>query len=330
MHKFGMLLGLASMLLLGEAGAGERTPAARVLELKGTATILDWDNFDRPVAVFGTIYGGERIVVGEGAQVALVFRGEGQIERIAAPGTFTISPNGSEPRTGVERVSLPERHRATVGKISKGNRGIVHGGVVVVRSVAPSNLDDEPLQEEEEPIEMVFVGFTPVYDATLLEPKPKFSWPAAKEAKQYTLNLFVAGNRIWSANTEGTELEYGGQTPLKPGSKYTWEVIASRDGKQTQFLESEFRMASEAQRATMAELKKMVEDPDPKYLILAAMWYKQNRLLREAIEVNERLAQKSPDSAVYQELLELYYEINDEKRIRATEEKLDQFFKQTQ
>ena len=172
-------------------------------------------------------------------------------------------------------------------------------------------------------------SFTPVFDATLLEPKPKFSWPAVKQAKRYTLNLSLTGSRIWSADTEGTELVYGGATPLKSGAKYTWEVTASLDGKRTKFFEGEFSMASEAQRATMAELKKMLEDPDPKYLILAAMWYKQHRLLREAIEVNERLAEKNPDQAVYQELLELYYEINDEKRIRATEKKLDEFFHKT-
>ena len=138
MHLYGTLLGLTALFFLGEGGADDPIPAARVLELKGTATILDSENFDRPVALYGTIYGGERIVVGEDAQVTLVFRGEGQIERIAAPGTFAISPNGCEPRTGVEQVSVPERHRATIGKISKGNRGIVRGGVMVARAVAHS------------------------------------------------------------------------------------------------------------------------------------------------------------------------------------------------
>ena len=327
MHLYGTLLGLTLMFLLGEIGAGDPIPAARVVELKGTATILDSDNFDRPVALYGTIYGGERVVVGEGAQVTLIFRGEGQIERIAAPGTFAISPHGCEPRTGVEQVSVPERHRATIGKISKGNRGIVRGGVLVARSVASPNPDDE-MPQDPEALEMAAGSFTPVFDATLLEPKPKFSWPAVKHAKQYKLNLSYTGSRIWSADTAGTELEYGGQTPLKSGGKYTWEVIALLDGKRTKFFEGEFSMASESQRATMAELKKMLEDPDPKYLILAAMWYKQHRLLREAIEVNERLAEKNPDQAVYQELLELYYETNDEKRIRATEKKLDEFFKE--
>ena len=150
MHLYATLLGLASLLfILGEGRADDPIPAARVLELKGTATILDSENFDRPVAMYGTIYGGERIVVGEGAQVTLVFRGEGQIERIAAPGTFTISPTGCQPRKGVEQVAVPERHRATIGKISKGNRGIVRGGVMVARSVAPSNLDEEMPQESE-------------------------------------------------------------------------------------------------------------------------------------------------------------------------------------
>lgn len=327
MHLYGTLLGLTSLFLLGDGRADEPMPAARVVELKGTATILDSEDFDRPVALFGTIYGGERIVVGEGAQVTLVFREEGQLERIAAPGTFTISPNGCEPRKGVEQVAVPERHRATIGKISKGNRGIVRGGVMVARAVAPPNADDQTPQEPGVP-EIAAGSITPVFDATLLEPKPKFSWPAVKRAKQYTLNLSLSENRIWSADTAATELAYGGSTPLKSGATYTWEVIALLDGTRTKFFEGEFRLASEAERATMAELKKMLEDPDPMYLILAAMWYKQHRLLPEAIAAYERLAEKNPDQAVYQELLELYYEITDEEHIRATEKKLDEFFKQ--
>ena len=65
MYQYGTLLGLAAMLARG-GGGGESTPAARVLDVKGTATIIDREDFDRPVAIYGTIYGGERIVVGEG------------------------------------------------------------------------------------------------------------------------------------------------------------------------------------------------------------------------------------------------------------------------
>ena len=120
-----------------------------------------------------------------------------------------------------------------------------------------------------------------------------------------------------------------GQTPLKPGAKYTWEVLVSLDDRKVKLCDGQFRIASKEQRGTIESLKKMLENPEPTYLALAAMWYRQNGLLREAIDANERLAAMTADPAVSQELIGLYYETNDEERARAAEEKMNALQKQS-
>lgn len=172
------------------------------------------------------------------------------------------------------------------------------------------------------PVEIVPKGICPFPGSTLLEAKPKFSWPAIPNAKQYTLNLYLLGNRVWSANTEKTELEYAGQSPLTSGAVHTWEVTASLDGKPTTVCESMFRTASHEQRGNAEALAKMLAKPEPAHMVLAAMWYRENELVREAIAVNEQLAKLTADPAVYRELRELYYQANDEKQARAAEEKM--------
>lgn len=313
------ILLVAIALVVVGAGAGGRAPAARVLELKGKATIVEGEDFDRPAAVYGTIYSDERLIVAPNSQTILVFRGDGHIERIVAAGTFKVTQNGCQPRTGVEQVPLSEQNKATVGKISKGSRGIVQGGVIMVRSPAPPTSD--ALTVEDEPAVVDLGKIRPVAGATLLTAKPKFSWPAVPKAKQYTLNLYLLGNRVWSANTEKTELDYAGETPLKSGSMYSWEVTTTLDDKPTTVCDGMFHTISDHQRADAEAIEKLLAKPEPAYLALAAMWYKQNEMVLEAIVVNEQLAKLTPDAAIYRELAELCFRAGCADEGNAAEEK---------
>jgi hypothetical protein len=315
-----LLAGLA-FLVMG-AGPGPMSPAARVLAVKGKATLSEAENIDRPAVIYGTIYANERLVVAKDAQVTLVFRGDGHIERVVAPGSFKVTLSGCQPQTGVQRVAVPEQHRAVVGKISAGPRGIVQGGVVMARAPPPSTRDNAPPPESNLPLVAGPGKIRPLAESTLLVDKPTFSWPAVPKAKLYTLNLYLVGNRVWSAASERPRLEYAGQQPLKPGAMYTWEVTAAIDGKAVTVCEGVFNMASEAQRANAVALKKLLlAKPEPPYLALAAMWYKQNGLAPLAILVNEELAKLTSDPAVYRELVELYFQAGREEDASAAEVK---------
>ncbi len=321
---------LAAVALVVGAGAGPRTPAARVLELKGKATIVEVENFDRPAAIYGTIYADERLVVAKDAHVTLVFRGDGHVERVVAPGTFQITPSGCQPRTGVQQVAMPEQNRVVISKISKGSRGIVQGGVVMARSPAPPSKDaDSP--RESEPAAVAGLGpIQPIVDATLLTAKPTFAWPATPKAKKYTLTLYFLGNRVWSAVSETTRLEYFGDTPLKPGAMYSWEATTTIDGKPVVVCEGMFHVASERQQAEAAALKKLLVKPEPVYLALAAMWYKQNGLAPEAIAVNEQLVKLTPDAVIYRELADLYYMVDREAEANAADAKATELEKKAE
>jgi hypothetical protein len=320
MYRTWTVLLAAIVLVVTNAGAGGRAPAARVLEMKGKATIVEGENFDRPAAVYGTIYSDERLKVTSDSQVTLVFRGDGHIERVVAPGTFKVTQHGCQPQTGVEQVPLSEQNRATVGKISKGSRGIVQGGVAMMRSPAPPPGND-PAQDEG-PVVVDLGKLRPVADSTLLVAKPKFSWPAIPKAKQYTLNLYLLGNRVWTANSEKTELDYAGETPLKSGATYSWEVTTILDDKPMTVCEGTFDTISDRQRADAESLDKLLAKPEPAFLVLAALWYKQNKLVLEAIAINEQLATLVPDSAVYRELAELYFRAGCVEEGNAAEEKM--------
>ena len=313
MRRNPLVLLIAVALVVVGVGAGPRAPVARVLEVKGKATVVEAENFDRPAAVYGTIYADERLVVAKDAKVTLVFRGDGHVERVVAPGTFEVTPNGCRPRTGVQRMPMSERNRAIVGRISKGSRGIVQGGVVVARAAAP---------DEDEPLVIVESGeIRPIDGSTVLAAKPVFSWPAAPKAKEYTLNLFFMGNQAWSAVSKTPRLEYSGTVALKSGVMYAWEVAATIDGKPVTVCEAAFHTATERQRAEAADLEKLLVKPEPAYLALAAMWYKQYGFMSEAIAANEQLAKLAPEAAIYWELVDLYFQAGREEAAGEAETK---------
>ena len=328
-RKFALLSAVIALVVAG-AGWGGSAPAARVLEIKGKARVVEAKDLDRPAAVYGTIYADERIVVEKNTQVTLVFRGDGHAERIVAPGTYQVTEKGCKPSKGVEQVAMPEENRVVVGKLSKGPRGIVQGGVVMPRAPAPHPKDDKPTPKptdlgapsaEKTPAIVELGEFRPVTGSTLLTVKPVFTWPAVPKAKQYKLSLFFLGNQIWTADAETPRLTYSGDTPLKAGALYSWEVTAMIDGKPEPIGEGAFHIANERQRACAAEIEKLLSKPEPLYLALAALWYKQNEMLCEAIAVNEKLTKQAPSMAVYQELAELYTRVGMEKAAVAAEEK---------
>jgi hypothetical protein len=312
-------LAIVALLALG-AGPGPMSPAARVLAVKGKATIVEAETSDRPAAIYGTIYADERLAVAKDAEVTLVFRGDGHVERIAAPGTFTVTPDGCQPQTGVKRVHMPEKNRAVVGKISKGPRGIVQGGVVMARAAAPEPNGNSSTQDSELPLDFAPGKIRPLPDSTLLTAKPTFSWPAVPKATKYTLKLYFLGNQVWSAESATPRLEYSGDA-LKSGAMYSWKVTTTLDGKPAAVCAGMFHTASKRQRAEAASIEKLLAEPEPVGLAVAAMWYKQNGLYIEAIAVNERLAKLTPDAAICRELAELYYQAGRDEDAIAAEAK---------
>ena len=89
----------------------------------------------------------------------------------------------------------------------------------------------------------------------------------------------------------------------------------------TTVCEGIFRIASDQQRSDAANLEKLLEKPEIPYLALAAMWYKQNGLVSEAIAADQQLAKLSNDPAVYRALAGLCGQAGRDDEARAAEEK---------
>jgi hypothetical protein len=309
-----LVLGLASVFV--GAGAGARSPAARVLEVKGKIAIISPDKSQRTAAMFSTVYADDRLVAGSGAQATLVFRSDGHIERIGSPGTFQVTASGCEPKNNVVQVAMSQQNQAVVARISAEPGGIIQGGVVVARG-GPGVLNDASTNEAEPNAHASARQIRPLPESTLLAERPTFSWPVDANAKKYVLNLYLRGKRVWSATTDAATLKYASETKLKPGAMYSWEVVADPDGDAAKICESVFHTASDRQRAEASGLEKLLSKPDTPSLALAAMWYKKNQFVTEAIAVHQRLAKRSNDTAVYWSLSELCWQAGREVEAKA-------------
>jgi hypothetical protein len=306
---------------------GPRKPAARFLEIKGNVVIRDPGNYQRPAVTFGTVYADDRIVVGKGAQAMLAFRADGHVECITAASTLQVTSEGCRPKSGVEQIAMPATQRAILSKLSRGPNGIVQGGVMVARAAAPRPRDDESPENEQAPLAMPG-QLRPILGSTVLIQKPTFSWPAVPKAEKYTLNVYDGGNRVWSAGTDTTRLEYSGEKPLKSDSFHLWEVIATIGGKPAHVGEGTFMTANDRQRDDAEALQKLLRKPDVPTLAVAALWYRQNDMIEEAIATFRQLAKLSRDPDVYRSLVDLCDLAGLDDEARETEQKAEELEKE--
>ena len=297
-----LLLGMTTVAV--GAATETKSPTARVLEIKGKVAIVSPDRPDRAAAMFSVVYADDRLVTAKGAQATLIFRSDGHIERVAAAGTFRVTPSGCQPNVGIEQVAMSDPNQAVVAKISKGPGGIVQGGAVVARTAPQATSSSSPHNGNfrESP---TTDRTSPISESTVRSAKPTFLWRAEPRAGTYTVNLYYRSDRIWSASTESPRLEYAAENPLKAGAMYSWEVTTILDGEPAKVYEGVFYTANDRQLAEAAGLEELLAKPDALRLSLAAIWYKQNHFVSEAIAVHEQLAKISNDPAVYWSLSEL-------------------------
>ena len=171
------------------------------------------------------MYADEQLTVADNSRVTLAFRRNGTVERIVQPGTFTVTPDGCQPRKGIVQLPLSQQ-RAVLGKIGKevgrdlshivqgGRRGGSHRPIRAGR--ASHSTDANPTPGESGTRER----FAPLPGATLLEDKPEVLLARPGRCADSTGSACAPlGNGVWSARTEQTELEYAGSSPLTPARR---------------------------------------------------------------------------------------------------------------
>lgn len=213
-----VLLLTVSPLLAG-AGLADAglSPAALALVAKGKTMIVgpasaDAGPAERLLASHSTIYVDQKLVLSPEAQVTLLFWSDGHIERLAAPGTFKVAAEGCQPHAGVKQLKVPEPGRVVVDQCRTDFRR--QFGAVVARGGDADQAGSSSAGAGRG-------ALRPILDSTVLAAKPLFAWPSRAKGTKYTVSLYFLENRIWSAATQATRLEYAGQTPLRPDEMYS-------------------------------------------------------------------------------------------------------------
>ena len=200
---------LTILIAAAASAAAAAQPVARVLEVQGKATVKSESGYERPLSALDTIYLGEKMLLTANSQVVLALRSDGHLERVKTSGEVVLGKQGCEPRTSVEVVKVPERYSRTVDGTIRQLQPRGPGGVTIVRS--PARATATPGTPATPPC------ISPIGGATILTTRPKFSWSAVPKATGYEVRLYSEGNKIWSATTSQTQIEYAGKAPLQAG-----------------------------------------------------------------------------------------------------------------
>ncbi|MGD0898201.1 MAG: hypothetical protein ABR915_10225 [Thermoguttaceae bacterium] len=282
------------VLCLGIAAHAEAAvPAARVLETKGKVVVKPKGDDSRELAPLDTVYLDEKVVLVSGSSAVLAFRADGHIERLSQPGEVVVTKTGCDPKTGVEVLEAPERHKKLVSATVMSLHPRGSAGVTIFRSAGPGK--PPPMR------------ISPVRGSTILTERPRLAWSAVPDAVRYEVAVKV-DPKGWGMTTKETQADYPGDPPLKPGSLHEWLVtVTLADGTTRHACEGEFTVATEEQRARAADLKPLATGTDVAYLALAAVWYDENNMIPEAVAAYERLVSLEPGVAVFHFALSRLY-----------------------
>ena len=99
---------------LAGSATGAQRPVARVLEASGSLTATNVEGKTRPLAVFGTVYDGDRLRLENDSSVVLAFRVSGRLERIKGPAEVSAGETGCTPPGRVEAVAVDRKQDRSV------------------------------------------------------------------------------------------------------------------------------------------------------------------------------------------------------------------------
>lgn len=282
-------VGITTALLCAVAVSHAAQPVARVLEAHGTVTAQQPNRDPRPVAAFGTVYLGDRLVTGEGSAVVLAFRENGRLERIRGPRTVEVTRTGCMPRRDVEAVEVAAAQQTLAERTVRRLPPVTVGGVTVLRG------DDDKQPDQ---------AVVPIPRSTVLGTRPEFRWPPVPQAVEYELTVYHNGEDIGTVRTRSTSVALAAERELIPGREYVWEVTAwDADGVDKLAWDGEFQVATPDTAAQAAQFAPWSRGSDVPLLVLAVLWYEQAGLVTEALAATQRLADLVPHEAEYHDQL---------------------------
>jgi hypothetical protein len=146
-------------------------------------------------------------------------------------------------------------------------------------------------------------------EATILEDKPTFRWPAVDGITSYSVEVSrLTHELLWEGKSGATTLTYSGETLLKPGFEYLWVVYGQSDtATRKELFKGKFDRATAGQADEADQMAKLLaSDAGPAIRALAALWYEKNHLYAESINQYELLARSTSAPEFLAALSELY------------------------
>ena len=268
------ILAVAQVFVVADA----REPVAMVLSVKGATTVESGDAKPKPLLVMSIVRAGDQLKTTDGDAV-LVILSDSHWERLKPNSQATAEKKGCSPSSAIELQNHPKLSADSL----KGLPALESGqrpGVAVLRG-------SDTIPE-------------PIFGTILLENRPDFAWPIDDvDVEKTPINDFgvellagdLQGKLLWSATTMSPSLSYPAkEAPLRPGEKYAWRVTARLQGGKKQVLvEGQFSMASEKQRASLAEVEKLAASESWPDRLLAAALYDSHASYGEALSLYEKL-----------------------------------------
>lgn len=284
-------------------GAARKRPVARVVDVRGTVTAMSGGSASRTLKCFGTVYAGETLNVQANSSLSLAFRSDGHLESLQKAGEVTVTEEGCKPVELVRRLSSSARQKRAVGRIVDDTfaGGVAGAGIVKGAygdSVAGASIlrggDDAPQRR-----------LRPVQDSIVLSSKPEFEWLPGCKDNTYEILVFDENSRIlWRETTTSPRLKYAGKQSLEHGTTYGWELSEqARDGQPKLVCEGRFTIATSQQIELAAPVCEMATAKETALVCLAAMWFKRQGMIDEALSSTQRLVELVPEQAAYHLLL---------------------------
>jgi len=291
---FSVVIGFALWLPAADTGG----PVAMVLSTKGAVTREHGKAAPHKIGAMALLVAGDGLNAHKDAEAVLVFLGDGHRERLKGGAKASVQSSGLAPADAAERlpgVKLPPANMESLRDLARSARA----GVGVLRG----DRDVQPLV------------VTPIYGAALLTDRPKFSWPAAKNADAYLVELLSGPEGrdqrlVWKATTKETQLTYPEkQKSLQLGLLYRWRVSPTMGENQGEpIVVSKFALLTKGEIEALSGLKALTASKAPEDWVTAAALYEAHGAIGQALPLYEKLAERFPREPAYQVALASYYQ----------------------
>lgn len=283
------------VILARSASAVDARPVARILEIKGRVFAQATNAPARRLSAYGTLYAGDILRADPSSSLVVAFRADGHFETLRGPDEVQVTAVGC----------LPSRRPSLAGQALEQLRMRQQ---VAVEALPVTVLGASVLRGK---VEAVSPGILPILRSVVTDPNPQFVWREGPDAKRYRLRIYSAVDSalIWTHETRQISETYAASRPLEYGKEYEWEVMERHnDGSWASWCEGRFRVGTESQCEIAKSLRAAVAGDDAAMVALAALWFKKQHMVQEALAAAERLVALAPEEPgyyrLYSELLE--------------------------